>query len=103
MIPGRTKRSIGTFEPKTVTVPPGSTGGWGFVPIPKASDTEAWATSSNPSEAASLASGAAVRSGRKTANSTPIPRTSSTRNVITSAGAVATCTPYVPVFSDQYV
>ena len=64
MIAGRMNRSIGTFEPKTVTVPPGSTGGCGFVPIPNASETAACATSSTPSEAASLASGAAVRSGR---------------------------------------
>ena len=38
-MPGRMNRSIGTFEPKTVTVPPGSTGGCGFVPIPNASET----------------------------------------------------------------
>ena len=87
------KRSIGTFEPNTVTVPPGSTGGCGFVPMPNASETEACATSSRPSEAASLASGAAVRSGRKTANSTPSPITSRTRAVITSAAAVGMCTP----------
>ena len=47
-----------------MTVPPGSTGGCGFVPIPNASETAACATSSTPSEAASFASGAAVRSGR---------------------------------------
>ena len=60
-------RSIGTFEPNTLTVPPGRTGGCGWVPIPNAIETDACATSSRPSEAASLASGVAVRNGRKIA------------------------------------
>ena len=92
-IPGRMKRSIGTLEPKTVTVPPGSTVGCGLVPIPNASDTDACATSSTPSEAASFASGAAVRSGRKAPNSISRPMARTTRKVITSAGTVGTSTP----------
>ena len=66
----------------------GRTGGWGFVPMPKASETNAWATSSNPSDAASLASGVAVRSGRKTPYSTARPRASRKTAVTASAGPV---------------
>ena len=112
-MPGRMNRSIGTFEPKTVTVPPGSTGGCGFVPIPNASETKACATSSSPSEAASLASGVAVRNGRKIPYSTSNATASRKTAVTTSAGAVdryglwtspnpgAADQGAVPVFNDQ--
>ena len=61
-----------------LTVPRGSTGGCGLVAIPNASETPACATSRTPSEAASLASGEAVRSGRNATNSITTPST--TRN-----------------------
>ena len=96
------KRSIGTFEPNTLTVPPGRSGGWGCVPIPHAIETAACATSSRPSEAASLARGVAVRNGRKMPYSTSSPTASRKSAVRTSAGAVGTSVPYVPVVSDQY-
>src|SRR5207237_545888 len=83
----------GRVEPNTVTVPPGSTGGCGFTWIPNARDTAAWAVSSTPRDAASLASGEAVRSGRKAMNSIAAPMKRRTTNVITSAAAVGTCTP----------
>ena len=106
-------RSIGTFEPNTVTVPPGRTGGCGFVPIPNASETKAWETSSRPSDAASFASGVAVRSGRKIPYSTSSPTASRKTAVTISAGAVDRYAPWaspkagvppqgaVPVLSDQ--
>ena len=81
-------RSIGTFEPNTLTKPPGRTGGWGFVPIPNASETNAWATSKRPRDAASFASGVAVRSGRKIPYSTSSPTARRKSAVTTSAGAV---------------
>ena len=81
-------RSIGTFESNTRTVPPGSTGGCGFVPMPKASETRAWETSRRPSEAASFASGVAVRSGRKMPYSTARPNSSRKTAVNASAGPV---------------
>ena len=103
MIAGRIKRSTGTIAPSSLTVLVGSTVGCGWVPIPKASDTAACATSSTPSDAASLASGEAVRNGRKAANSirTPIPIIA--RKVMKSATAVGACQPpSSPDLSDQY-
>ena len=81
-------RSIGTFEPKTETNPLGRTGGCGFVPIPNAIETKAWATSSRPSDAASFASGVAVRNGRKIPYSITSPIEQQEDAVTTSAGAV---------------
>lgn len=92
-IAGRMNRSTGTVAPNAVTVPLGSTGGCGFVAIPKASDTAAWATRSTPRDAASFASGDAVLSGRKATNSISTPRVSRTISVNSSAGAVGTCHP----------
>ena len=92
-IPGRMNRSIGTFEPNTLTVPPGRIPGCGWVPIPNAIETDACATSSRPSEAASLASGVAVRNGRKTPYSTRSPTASTKTAVRMRAGAVGTCAP----------
>ena len=86
-------RSIGTFEPNTVTIPPGRTGGCGLVPIPNAIETDACATSSRPSDAASLASGVAVRNGRKTPYSTSSPTASTKTAVTISAGAVGYVQP----------
>src|SRR5581483_5573311 len=51
-------------------------------------ETNAWATSSSPSDAASFASGAAVRSGRKIPYSTSNPTASRKTAVTISAGAV---------------
>ena len=71
--------------------------------MPNASETDACATSRTPSDAASFASGDAVRSGRKTTNSMRTPTTTSTTSVRRSATAVGACQPwYSPVFSDQY-
>jgi len=106
-------RSIGTFESKIVTVPLGRTGGCGFVPMPNASETKAWATSSSPRDAASLASGVAVRKGRKIPYSISRPTARRKSAVTTSAGAVDRYAPWawpnagvppqgaVPVLSDQ--
>ena len=47
-IAGRMNRSTGTFEPNTLTVPRGSTGGCGFVWIPNPSDTAAWRDEQHP-------------------------------------------------------
>lgn len=71
----------------------GSTGGCGFVWIPNASETEACATSSTPSEAASFASGEEVRSGLKAMNSIKTPSATRMKSVRTSAAAVGTCQP----------
>ena len=84
-IAGRMRRSIGTIEPKSLTVSRGSTGGCGLVAIPNASATPACATSSTPSEAASFASGEAVRSGRNATSSISTPSATRNRNVMTSA------------------
>ncbi len=86
-------RSTGTVAPSNVTTPRGSTGGWGFVPIPNASETDACATSSTPSDAASFASGEPVRRGRKARYSITKPSTIRTTSVITSAAHVGASQP----------
>ena len=87
------RRSIGTSEPKSLTVSRGSTGGCGLLAIPNASATPACATSRTPSEAASFASGEAVRSGRKATSSIRTPSVTRNRNVMIRAGAVGTSQP----------
>ncbi len=101
-IAGRMRRSTGTIEPSSLMVSRGSTGGCGLVSMPNASATPACATSSTPSDAASFASGEAVRSGRNATSSISTPSATRNRNVRTSAAAVDAYQPYSPVLSDQY-
>ena len=68
-IPARMKRSIGTTPPKIVTVSTGRIEGAVFGFAEDEQHRRPAATSRRPSEAASLASGEACRSGRKTSSS----------------------------------
>ena len=63
-MPVRMNRSIGTTAPNMCTILVGRMPGAGCGVMPKASSIDACATSSTPSEATSLASGAELRSGR---------------------------------------
>ena len=100
-IPVRTKRSIGTWTLKMATAELGRIDGSVFGSAPKASSIPACAMSSRPSVATSLASGVAVRSGRKAANSVISPASTATTRLMMNAGASPTTAPYVPSVSDQ--
>jgi hypothetical protein len=63
-MPARMNRFTGTTAPSMCTVLVGRMPGAGCGVMPKASSIDACATSSTPSEATSLASGAELRSGR---------------------------------------
>ena len=101
-IPVRMNRSTGMTAPRTWTVLWGRIVGSGSGVLPKASSTIAWAMSSTPSEDTSLASGEALRSGRKAISSTSTPNRRTMTRLHTSAGAVPIWTPATcPVFSAQ--
>ena len=86
-IPASMNRSFGTIRSKIVTVPVGRIAGADFVVLPKIRITPACSTRRRPREAASLASGAAFRSGRKMASSTRTPNPAMQASVSTKAGA----------------
>jgi hypothetical protein len=90
-IPVRMKRSTGITALSTLTVLWGRTVGSGCWVVPKASSIEAWRTSRTPSEETSLASGAAVRSGRKATTSVSAPTVSTITRLASRAGAVDQC------------
>ena len=92
---------MGTVTPNTSTVPVGRIDGACFAVVPKESSTAPWATRRTPIDAAIFASGDAVRSGRKATSSMSAPTISTTRRVMTSAGAVGISGPKNPVFSAQ--
>ncbi len=67
--PLSTRLDSGTAPSSNRTTRIGMMVGWGCCEVPNASSIVACAVSRTPSEATSFASGAAVRSGRKTASS----------------------------------
>ena len=75
--------------------------GWGCCDVPNASNIVACAVSRTPSEATSFASGAAVRSGRKTASSITTLTTITKTYERAIASGVATVKPSSPVRSAQ--
>ena len=85
-IPARRNRSFGTTRSKTVTVSEVRTDGADFRLLPKITIIPDWSTSRRPSDAASLASGAVFRSGRKTASSIAAPKTAMHTSVRANAG-----------------
>ena len=87
-IPASRNRSIGTTRPRIVTVPDGRTDGADFRLLPKITIIPDSSTSRRPSDAASLASGAVFRSGRKMASSIRTPNPAMQASVRTKAGAV---------------
>jgi hypothetical protein len=102
--PVRMNRSTGTVTLPSFTVAAGRMAGAGLAAVPKPSSMAACASSSTPSEAASLASGDAARSGRKAPSSISTPTSSTTTSVTTSAGTVPSVrSKKKPVFSDQKV
>jgi hypothetical protein len=72
----------------------------GFWVVPKASSIDAWAMSSTASEETSLASGAAVRSGRNASSSISTPTSSTKIRLMVSADAVSS-DANSPLVSDQ--
>ena len=92
-IPARRKRSIGTTRPKIMTVSVGSTDGADFRLLPKMTIIPDSSTSRRPSDAASFASGAVFRSGRKMASSIRTPNAAMHASVRTNAGAVESWKP----------
>ena len=101
-IPVRMNRSTGITAPKTWTMLWGRIVGSGWGVLPKANSTIACAMSRTPSEDTSLASGEALRSGRKAMSSTSTPKMRTMTRLLTSAGAVPIWTPATcPVFSAQ--
>ncbi len=95
------KRSIGTTRPKNVIVSDGRIDGADFGCLPKITITPDWSTSRRPSEAASFASGAVLRSGRKIASSITTPNTAIATSVSTNAGADESWKPNSPVLNAQ--
>ena len=92
-IPASRNRSCGTTRSKTVTVPEGRTAGADFRVLPKIRIIPASRTSRRPSDAASLASGAVFRSGRKMASSIRTPNAAMQTSVSAKAGTVESVKP----------
>ena len=86
-IPARRKRSTGTTRSKMETVSEGSTDGADFRLLPKMTIIPDSSTSSRPSDAASFASGAVLRRGRKMVSSIRTPNAAMHASVTTNAGA----------------
>ena len=87
-IPASSKRSIGTTRSKIVTVSDGRIDGADFRLLPKMTIIPDSSTSRRPSDAASFASGAVFRSGRKMVSSIRTPNAAMQASVRTNAGAV---------------
>ena len=79
----------------------GRTDGADFRLLPKIRTIADSRTSRSPSDAASLASGAVFRSGRKIASSMRTPNTAMEATVRTNAGADESSKPKKPVLSAQ--
>ena len=78
---------MGTIRSKIVVVSDGRTDGADLRLSPKITMTPDSSTSRRPSDAASLASGAVFRSGRKMASSITMPNPAMQASVRTKAGA----------------
>jgi hypothetical protein len=102
-MPASRKRSIGTTRPKNVIVSDGRIDGDDFGSLEKITITPDWSTSSRPRDAASFASGAVLRSGRKIASSITTPKTAIATSVRTKAGGDESSKPNSPVLNAQKV
>ena len=92
-MPASQNRSSGTTRSKNLTVPVGRIEGGDFDVSPKTTIAPACSTSRRPSDAASFASGAVFRSGRKIVSSTSRPRPAMQTSVRTNAGAAESVNP----------
>ena len=92
-IPVSRNRSLGTTRSKSVTVSEGRTAGADFRLFPKITIIPDSRTSRRPSDAASFASGAVFRSGRKIASSITRPKTAMHTSVRANAGTVSSWNP----------
>ena len=92
-IPASQKRSSGTTRPKIVSVREGRIECADFVVSPKTTIAPACNTSRRPRDAASFATGAVFRSGRKMASSNRRPSPAMQTSVRTYAGAEASVKP----------
>jgi hypothetical protein len=100
-IPASQNRSSGTTRSKIVTVPVGRIEGADFVSSEKTTITPASSTSRRPSDAASRASGAVSRSGRKIASSIATPNRAMQTSVRKKAGPEPRWKPKYPVLNAQ--
>ena len=102
-MPAMMNRLDGIGTSKTVIVPSLKMVGADLLPVPNSRSIPACAVSSTPSEATSLASGDAVRSGRNATSSMSAPNAIVMSSVRISAGTSAMPLPISPVFSAQNV
>ena len=98
-----TKAERGTPAPSMRITRVGMIVGWGCCDVPKARSMTACAVRSTPSEATSLASGAADLSGRNTASSNTMLTPTTTAYESATASGVSSLNPSSPVLSAQNV